>query len=181
MVEILKSGNSNNVVIPTILSQKAVPGHTRVELRVYQDKEDKKEGIIEILSRSLNINLFLYMCSVVFACALFTPQVRGFFSEIGMRWAHILCLSFALSFCSNPVFAWLAKKLNILDIPDTRKLHKQATPLLGGAAVFIGFGVAIINISHPVRSTGAIQNSLGRCRFAGINMSDDSDVPDRFH
>lgn len=144
MVEILKGETSNNVFIPTILSQKAVPGHTPVELRVYQDKEDKKEGLIEIFSRSLNINFFLYMCSVVFAVALFTPQVRGFFSEIGMRWAHILCLSFALSFCSNPVFAWLAKKLNILDIPDTRKLHKQATPLLGGAAVFIGFGVAIL-------------------------------------
>jgi UDP-GlcNAc:undecaprenyl-phosphate GlcNAc-1-phosphate transferase len=41
-------------------------------------------------------------------------------------------------FCRN------CKKLNILDIPDARKLHKNATPLLGGAAVFIGFGVALL-------------------------------------
>jgi UDP-GlcNAc:undecaprenyl-phosphate GlcNAc-1-phosphate transferase len=72
------------------------------------------------------------------------PQVRFFFSQIGLRWAHILCLSFTLSFCTTPVFAGIAKKLNILDIPDARKLHKDATPLLGGAAIFSGFGVALL-------------------------------------
>ena len=94
--------------------------------------------------RCVFINLLFYIFSAVFASILFMPQVRGFFSSSGWRWAHILCLSSSLSFCMNPVFARIAKKLNILDIPDARKLHQEATPLLGGAAVFIGFSVALL-------------------------------------
>jgi UDP-GlcNAc:undecaprenyl-phosphate GlcNAc-1-phosphate transferase len=44
----------------------------------------------------------------------------------------------------NPVFVLIARKLNILDFPDKRKLHEEATPLLGGAAVFIGFSAALL-------------------------------------
>ena len=98
-------------------------------------------------------NWFLYFSSAVLALILFLPPVQGFFSRIGWRWAHILFLSFSLSFCMNPAFAWIAKKLNILDIPDERKLHSEVTPLLGGAAVFIGFGVAILTngiFSKPI-------------------------------
>ncbi len=111
------------------------------------------KGIVAQSSNFLTLNLFLYSSSAVLAFILFLPQVREFFSDIGWRWAHILCLSFSLSFFLNPVFAWIAKKLNILDIPDDRKLHKEATPLLGGAAVFIGFSVALLTngiFSKPV-------------------------------
>ena len=144
MVEIVKGETSNNFVNPAILSKKSLTGHTRVELILDQDKVDRTEGIIRALSQSLNVNFFLYAVITVLAGLLFLPQVQGVFMKIGLRWVHILGLSFALSFCLNPVFAIIARKLNILDIPDERKLHKEATPLLGGAAVFVGFGIALL-------------------------------------
>lgn len=133
---------------PGIVSPKSMSGNAGIHLLV-----NKKEAQGESSLRSLNINWFLYISSAVLACILFLPPVRGFFSNIGWRWAHILCLSFTLSFCLNPAFAWIARKFNILDMPDARKLHKEATPLLGGAAVFIGFSLAILTngiFSKPV-------------------------------
>jgi len=32
----------------------------------------------------------------------------------------------------------------MLDLPDARKLHARATPLLGGAAVFVGFITSLL-------------------------------------
>jgi UDP-GlcNAc:undecaprenyl-phosphate GlcNAc-1-phosphate transferase len=129
MVEILKGETSNSYVEPGILPKKSI-----TETANYTVIAGRNEGVVAQSADFLNINLFFYIFSALL----------GFFSDIGWRWAHILCLSFSLSFCLNPIFAWIAKKLNILDIPDARKLHKEATPLLGGAAVFIGFSVALL-------------------------------------
>jgi len=67
------------------------------------------------------------------------PLSRRLFFDAGMRWAYVLLFSFALSFCLTPACRWLGRRLSILDIPDTRKSHVQATPLLGGVAVFGAF------------------------------------------
>jgi len=72
------------------------------------------------------------------------PKVRDLFLSAGWRWAHLMLLSFGISFSLNPVFSKIAYSLNMLDRPDHRKLHKQATPLLGGAAVFTGFLAALL-------------------------------------
>jgi UDP-GlcNAc:undecaprenyl-phosphate GlcNAc-1-phosphate transferase len=139
MVEILKGETPKRYIEPVIVSKKTISGNAGIHLVV-----DKYEAQVESHLNSLSINWFFYISSAVLAGVLFLPPVRGFFSEIGWRWAHILCLSFSLSYCMNPAFAWIANRLKILDIPDERKLHKEATPLLGGAAVFIGFSVAIL-------------------------------------
>jgi UDP-GlcNAc:undecaprenyl-phosphate GlcNAc-1-phosphate transferase len=139
MVEILKGETSSGYAEPGIFPQKSLPQNTGFAVIAGRNK-----GAVEKSSNSLNVNLLFYIFSAVFAFILFMPQVRGFFSSIGWRWVHILFLSSSLSFCMNPVFARIAKKLNILDIPDARKLHQEATPLLGGAAVFIGFSVALL-------------------------------------
>jgi UDP-GlcNAc:undecaprenyl-phosphate GlcNAc-1-phosphate transferase len=44
----------------------------------------------------------------------------------------------------NPVFSKIAFGLKMLDTPNQRKLHQEATPLLGGAAVFSGFFSALL-------------------------------------
>ncbi|MBW2357546.1 MAG: undecaprenyl/decaprenyl-phosphate alpha-N-acetylglucosaminyl 1-phosphate transferase, partial [Deltaproteobacteria bacterium] len=48
------------------------------------------------------------------------------------------------SFCLTPLFRYLAIKWGLLDSPDARKIHKKATPLLGGAAIFVAFGIGIL-------------------------------------
>ncbi len=166
MVEIVKSETSKNSLKPGIVSKKPIPGIAGIHLIVA-----KSEAKSEISLSSLNINWFLYISSAVLAFALFMPQVRGFFSDIGWRWAHILCLSFTLSFCLNPVFAWIARKMNILDMPDERKLHKEATPLLGGAAVFIGFSFAIL--TNGIFSKPVLVILIASLILFGIGILDD--------
>jgi UDP-GlcNAc:undecaprenyl-phosphate GlcNAc-1-phosphate transferase len=52
-------------------------------------------------------------------------------------------VSYGISFCLTPVCGGIAKRLNIVDKPDARKLHLEATPLLGGVAIFIGLIMAV--------------------------------------
>jgi UDP-GlcNAc:undecaprenyl-phosphate GlcNAc-1-phosphate transferase len=85
-----------------------------------------------------------YIPILLFVGVFFVPQTRKFFFDTGWRWAYVLFLSFTLSFCLTPVCRWIAYRLNILDRPDGRKVHRKATPLLGSAAVFIGFSAAIL-------------------------------------
>ena len=76
MVEIVKDKASDNFVKPGIFPQKSITGNAGVQLF-----DEKREGIFENISGSLNINCFFYFCSAVLAAFLFFPQVRGFFSE----------------------------------------------------------------------------------------------------
>jgi UDP-GlcNAc:undecaprenyl-phosphate GlcNAc-1-phosphate transferase len=166
MVEIFKGQTTDNILNHGTPAKKSIPAATRVHLIA-----DKREKEAASRSSSLSINWFLYIASVGLAGALFLPQVRGLFSDSGLRWAHILGLSFSLSFCLNPVFAWIAKKLKILDIPDARKLHKEATPLLGGAAVFIGFSVALL--ANGIFSTQVLVILMASLILFGVGILDD--------
>ena len=87
---------------------------------------------------------YLYYPALISTIFLLILQIRQFFFASGWRWVYIFFLSTTLSFCLTPLFSRLAQKLDIVDLPDSRKLHKEATPLLGGAAVFIGFLVSIL-------------------------------------
>jgi len=166
MVEIVKGETSSSYVEPGIFHKKSLPEDTGFAVIAGRNKR-----VVGKSSNSLNVNLVIYISSAVLAFSLFLPQVREFFSNIGWRWAHILCLSFSLSFCMNPFFAWVAKRLNILDIPDVRKLHKEATPLLGGAAVFIGFSVALL--TNGIFSKPVLVILIASLVLFGIGILDD--------
>lgn len=75
---------------------------------------------------------------------LMIPYVRRLFLDYGLRWVYIFSISFALSYSLTPLFAGLAQKYAVLDQPNARKVHHCATPLLGGAAVFIAFLTSIL-------------------------------------
>jgi len=82
------------------------------------------------------------MLIIVFV--LIIPSVRQQFSFYGLRWVYMWALSFSFSFCLTPFFRWMAPKIGAMDIPDDRKRHGKATPLLGGGAVFLAFLLAIL-------------------------------------
>ncbi|HHP7234609.1 MAG TPA: glycosyltransferase family 4 protein [Desulfobacterales bacterium] len=75
---------------------------------------------------------------------LLLPTVQDRFFGAGLRWLYVLTLSFLASYLLTPLFKRLAIVLNILDQPGGRKVHAAATPLLGGAAVFAAFLIAIL-------------------------------------
>jgi len=105
---------------------------------------ENKARDIRVKPNSLGLRWYLFVPPLVLTCALLLPQVRDFFLMAGWRWAHVMLLSFGISFSLNPLFSKIAYNLNMLDSPDHRKLHHQATPLLGGAAVFTGFIAALL-------------------------------------
>jgi len=55
-----------------------------------------------------------------------------------MKTTLTFIIPFLAAFLSLPLLRALAVRFNILDFPGKRKMHKIATPLLGGAALYIG-------------------------------------------
>jgi len=85
-----------------------------------------------------------YVVILFLNIALLIPHARKTFFDTGLRWVYILLLSFGVSFCLTPVCGWIARQMGILDNPNARKIHMASTPLMGGAAVFLGFLSAIV-------------------------------------
>ncbi len=75
---------------------------------------------------------------------LVCPSVRSRFFQHEFAWLYVLTLSFLVSYLCIPVVRRIAQRLNIVDNPDARKIHKTPTALLGGVAVYIAFASAII-------------------------------------
>lgn len=63
---------------------------------------------------------------------------------MGLRWLYIFLFSFSLSYLLTPLMRLIALKVNILDNPGGRKLHKSTTPLLGGIAILIAFSFSLV-------------------------------------
>ncbi|NOX98083.1 MAG: undecaprenyl/decaprenyl-phosphate alpha-N-acetylglucosaminyl 1-phosphate transferase [Nitrospirae bacterium] len=57
---------------------------------------------------------------------------------------YIFFVSFVLSLLLTSLFRKLALKWSFLDNPEERKLHLEAKPLLGGAAIYLAFVLNII-------------------------------------
>jgi UDP-GlcNAc:undecaprenyl-phosphate GlcNAc-1-phosphate transferase len=94
--------------------------------------------------RVLGMGLWLYLPVCILSAWLLLPATQASFAAWGLRWVHILGLAFGLSFSLTPLCASLAQRFNLLDVPDRRKLHARATPLLGGAALVAGFVVSLL-------------------------------------
>ena len=79
------------------------------------------------------------------AGTLVVPAVRDPWHTVyGARWAYIFVLSGLISFGLTPIVSNLARFLEVLDIPTSRKVHAEPTPLLGGMAIYTAFGVSIL-------------------------------------
>ena len=62
-----------------------------------------------------------------------------------IKFILIFLLGVVLSFILTKLVMLLARKLNILDHPTRdRKIHSQATPLLGGWAIYGSFALIVL-------------------------------------
>ncbi len=68
-----------------------------------------------------------------------------------MNPAILALLSLLVAYLSTPLFKRIAMKLNILDVPDKRKVHKNSIPLLGGMAIYAGVILGILFTSVTLR------------------------------
>lgn len=62
------------------------------------------------------------------------------------RYIFSFMLSFAVSFVLIPIIITVLRKLDILDRPDHRKVHKAPIPRMGGIAIYIGFVIPMLFI-----------------------------------
>jgi UDP-GlcNAc:undecaprenyl-phosphate GlcNAc-1-phosphate transferase len=131
--------NQNFTKKSSVLTNDWKAENDRISLVVENMREE-----VRVKTDPLGISWYFFVPTLAMTCVLLMPQVRGYFLSAGWRWVHVMLLSFGISFSLNPIFSKIAFKLNMLDHPNQRKLHHEATPLLGGAAVFLGFLAALL-------------------------------------
>ncbi|MBI4611283.1 MAG: undecaprenyl/decaprenyl-phosphate alpha-N-acetylglucosaminyl 1-phosphate transferase [Candidatus Rokubacteria bacterium] len=99
---------------------------------------------IRVSTISLPAGQLLYLLGVVVLLLLFLFPVKSFFFQEGLRWLYIVLFSFLLSFLLvRPVRAF-ALAMGIVDRPDSRKLHGEPIPLLGGVAIYLAFLISLL-------------------------------------
>ncbi len=107
-------------------------------------------------NHQLLLPAWYYFASVLLLGIVFLPATRDFFALTGRRWLYILILAFTFSGLTTPICRRLAKHWGLVDNPSGHKIHKEPTPLLGGAAVFLGFFLPLLINGIFSREFGAI-------------------------
>lgn len=76
-------------------------------------------------------------------------------------------LSFFVATLLTPLSVRLARRLRFLDHPTERKAHRQSTPLLGGAAVFLGASVSWLLVASRNPHANALLVAVGSMALLG--------------
>lgn len=86
-----------------------------------------------------------------------------------LNFLPILVIGFAASLSLTPISRSIALRIGFVDKPAARKLHNEATPLLGGLAIYIAMAVALIVFSPPqhVREFAALLSGAALLAFVG--------------
>ena len=119
----------------------------------------------------ISFRRIVWCVSLVIFAVLVLPWFRFYFTDLGVRWLYILLFSSSLSALLTPIMRLIALKLNIVDVPGGRKIHKKTTPLLGGVAILIAFNTALL--ANMVLDKKMIILLLGGIIVAVISLIDD--------
>ena len=101
----------------------------------------------------------------------------GWFELLSSYWL-VFVVAFAVAVVATPVMRIIAKKFGIVDAPDeARKIHKTATPYLGGVAVllsvFAGVLVSYTFVVHPYFQPFPFVVLLGMLAIGLTGLADD--------
>jgi len=129
-----------------------------------------EEAALFALKDYLPLKIFYFLALAVFG-VLVIPLFRSLFTHMGLRWLYIFLFSFSLSYLLTPLMRLVALKVNILDNPNARKVHKSATPLLGGIAILIAFSFSLI--ANMLLDKGMLVLLCGGMIMALIGLLDD--------
>jgi len=109
-----------------------------------------------------------YVLSAVGAGLLSHPVVKEGFFHAGYRWGYLLLFSFLVCFLATLLVQWVARRLKVLDYPDSRKVHLAPTPLLGGVAVAGTFALTLLyNFNFSLGLKGVVLGA-GIVFFSGV-------------
>jgi UDP-GlcNAc:undecaprenyl-phosphate GlcNAc-1-phosphate transferase len=113
----------------------------------------------------------LWALRALIVIALFAPPVRTAFYDAGLVWLYLVSVAFALALVTVPLVRTYARWRGVLDQPASRKVHRVATPLLGGAAVYVAFaGTVLANFHFSSQLKGV---ALGATVVVALGILDD--------
>ncbi len=75
-----------------------------------------------------------------------------------LQFIPIMIVGFGATLCLTPLTRQIAMRLGVTAAPNTRNIHKRHVPLMGGAAIYLGFACSLLLFSPPdhLRELGAI-------------------------
>jgi UDP-GlcNAc:undecaprenyl-phosphate GlcNAc-1-phosphate transferase len=114
------------------------------------------EGEFFVRKNQILLPSWYYFLAVSLLAFAFFPATRHFLVHSGRRWLYILVLAFSLSGLTTPICRIFATSWGLVDNPSGHKIHKEPTPLLGGAAVLLGFFLPLLMNGIFSREFGAI-------------------------
>ncbi len=112
-------------------------------------------------NNQLLLPAWYYFLGLILLGIVFFPATHHFFVHTGRRWLYILVLAFSFSAMTTPIFRIVAMRWGLVDNPSGHKIHQEPTPLLGGAAVFLGFFL-------PLLINGIFSREFGAILFAAM-------------
>jgi UDP-GlcNAc:undecaprenyl-phosphate GlcNAc-1-phosphate transferase len=118
-------------------------------------KRSKREFSVK-RNNQLLLPAWYYLLGLTLLAIVFFPATHHFFVHTGRRWLYILVLAFSFSALTTPLCRMLAMRCGLVDNPSGHKIHQEPTPLLGGAAVFLGFFLPLLINGIFSREFGAI-------------------------
>lgn len=95
-----------------------------------------------------------------------------FITNLGLKLAASIVLSFILSFAMTPIVKNFAMKVGAIDVPtDERRMHRHPIPRLGGLAIFIGFLLSVVLFADLTKQVQGIL--VGAIIVAALGAVDD--------
>jgi UDP-GlcNAc:undecaprenyl-phosphate GlcNAc-1-phosphate transferase len=108
---------------------------------------------------------------LLLAVVILLPPVRRWFYDANLVWIYLMAVGFAVAFFTVPLVRSYALWRGVLDQPAARKVHRVATPLLGGAAVYLAFAVTVLaNFNFSLQLKGV---ALGASIVVALGILDD--------
>ncbi len=96
-----------------------------------------------------------------------------------MRIWLALAAALLVALAMTPPAIWLARKLNIVDMPNARKVHTTPTPRIGGIAIYLGFVAGALLLGEYTRQVAAVLIAGSVVFLTGL-IDDYKDISPKF-
>ncbi len=98
-------------------------------------------------------------------------------SQVALTYQGYAGLAFAVTVFATPLAAALARRIGVMDVPDTRlKPHARPIPYLGGAAICLGWAAALLAALAAGKASAALLTPilLGGLAMSTLGLIDDA-------
>jgi UDP-GlcNAc:undecaprenyl-phosphate GlcNAc-1-phosphate transferase len=111
---------------------------------------------------------------VIAVLLLNVPSVRALFAPRHLTWIYVVLLAFGLTYALLPLVRWAAGRLGAVDRPGGRKIHVEVTPLMGGAAIYLGFALVLFLAQDILLFSEELKGvALGATLVFAVGLLDD--------